>query len=225
MYVFVFGDIAKDDLRYIIDAFSKLDRESIKRVKKTDTKADVSKVRNVTEKMDVGQGKLSLGFRTNVPPSSKDYYKLMLYNSILGGGLHSKLFQNVREKEGLAYYVFSRLERFKGLMVISSGIEVKNKDKALKIIEKQLDDIKNGDISDYEYEASIKSIETGIESLKDSPLRIVDFFLSQHISGADESLNDMVENIKGIKKADIAEIAEKIKLDLVYFLEGLELEG
>jgi len=51
----------------------------------------------------------------------------LVYNSILGGGLHSKLFQNVREKAGLAYYAFSRLEKFKGLMVVSCGIEIKTK--------------------------------------------------------------------------------------------------
>ena len=70
--------------------------------------------------------------------------------------MHSKLFQNVREKEGLAYYVFSRLEKFKGLMVISSGIEIENKDKTIEIINKQLEDIAKGNITEYEYEAAQK---------------------------------------------------------------------
>jgi len=95
---------------------------------------NTGEVRNIIERVSVNQGKLCLGFRTNTPPGSKDYYKLLVYNSILGGGLHSKLFQNVREKAGLAYYAFSRLEKFKGLMVVSCGIEIKNKDKALEII-------------------------------------------------------------------------------------------
>ncbi|MGE4284275.1 MAG: insulinase family protein, partial [Clostridia bacterium] len=45
----------------------------------------------VEEKMDVAQGKLSLGFRTKVTPRDKDYYSLVVYNGILGGGPHSKL--------------------------------------------------------------------------------------------------------------------------------------
>jgi len=172
--------------------------------------------------VSVNQGKLCLGFRTNTPPGSKDYYKLLVYNSILGGGLHSKLFQNVREKAGLAYYAFSRLEKFKGLMVVSCGIEIKNKDKALEIIYKQLDEIKNGNISDYEYEASIKSIETGIKSLKDIQLQIVDFYLSQYIAETDDTPDDVIENVKKVTKKDVVDIAERIKLDTVYFLTSKE---
>jgi len=84
----------------------------------------------------------------------------------------------VREKAGLAYYAFSRLEKFKGLMVVSCGIEIKNKDKALEIIYKQLDEIKNGNISDYEYEASIKSIENRNQVLKGHPASDCGFYLS-----------------------------------------------
>jgi len=128
----------------------------------------------------------------------------------------------VREKAGLAYYVFSRLEKFKGLMVISSGIEIGNRDKAMEIIKNQLEDIKNGNISDYEYEASIKSMETGIKSLKDSQLQVVDFYLSQHIIGTDDGPNDMIEKIKQVTKKDVVDIAGKIQLDTVYFLTSLE---
>lgn len=222
VYVFVSGDIGDDGIKYIIDSLSKIKRGNIKSIDKAKVEIDVGEVRNITERVSINQGKLCLGFRTNTPSDSRDYYKLFVYNSILGGGLHSKLFQNVREKAGLAYYVFSRLEKFKGLMVISSGIEIKNKDKALEIIYKQLEDIKNGNISDYEYEASIKSIETGIKSLKDSQLQIVDFYLSQYISATNDSPDDIIENVKKVTKEDVADISKRIKLDTVYFLTSKE---
>ena len=75
------------------------------------------------ESMNVNQGKLCLGFRTNIAPSSADYYPLVVYNGILGGDVHSKLFRNVREKASLAYFAQSILEKYKGLMLIMSGIE------------------------------------------------------------------------------------------------------
>ena len=126
---------------------------------------------------------------------------MMVYNGILGGGIHSKLFQNVREKASLAYYAFSRLEKFKGLMVISSGIEMKNKDKALEIILQQLEEIKKGNISDYEFESTMKTIETGIKSLKDSQMQIVDFYLSQAVAGTKDSFDDIIDKgEKGDKK-------------------------
>jgi len=123
VYVFISGDVDDEGIKYIIDGLAKIKRGNVKSLAKTKVEVNTGEVRNIIERVSVNQGKLCLGFRTNTPPGSKDYYKLLVYNSILGGGLHSKLFQNVREKAGLAYYAFSRLEKFKGLMVVSCGIE------------------------------------------------------------------------------------------------------
>lgn len=218
IYVFVSGDINDEKIGYIIDKLKQIKRGEIKHIPPANVEKHVSQVREVIERMNVNQAKLSIGFRTNIEPNSDNYYKLMLYNSILGGGIHSKLFQNVREKNGMAYYVFSRLEKFKGLMVISSGIEISNKDKAYDVIVKQLEDMKNGNISDYEFEASIKSIETGIKSLKDSQLQIVDFNLSQIIAGTKDSPDDIIEKVKRVSRQDVMDIAKFIEMDTVYFL-------
>nr|WP_026073987.1 pitrilysin family protein [Acetivibrio cellulolyticus] len=218
VYVFISGDINEEQTTYVIDKLKQIKRGSVKTISPVSIESHVSKVREVTEQMNVNQAKLSIGFRTNVEPKTEEYYKLMVYNSILGGGLHSKLFQNVREKNGLAYYVFSRLEKFKGLMVISGGIEINNRDKAYDIIMKQLEDMKNGVISDYEFESSVKSIETGIKSLKDSQLQVVDFNLSQMIAGTKDSPDDIIERIKKVSRQDVIDIAKKIEMDTVYFL-------
>ncbi len=218
VYVFISGDINEEKTGYIIDKFKQIKRGKTKNLQEVSIESHVSKVREVTEQMNVNQGKLSIGFRTNTRPNSENYYKLMLYNSILGGGIHSKLFQNVREKNGMAYYVFSRLEKFKGLMVISGGIEINNKDKAYEVIMKQLEDMKNGNISDYEFESSVKSIETGIKSLKDSQLQVVDFNLSQTIAGTKDSPDDIIEKVKKVTRQDVMEIAKNIEMDTVYFL-------
>jgi len=168
--------------------------------------------------MSVSQGKLSLGFRTGTAPNDNDYYSLLVYNGILGGGIHSKLFQNVREKASLAYYAFSRLEKFKGLMVISSGIEIQNRKMAEDIIMDQLKEIENGNITDYEYSSTLKAIETGIKSLKDSQLHIVDFYLSQVVGGTEDTLDGIIGKIKKVTRQDVIDISKRIKLDTVYFL-------
>ena len=218
VYVFVSGDINDEKIGYIIDKLKQIKRGEIKNIQSANVEKHVSQVREVVERMNVNQAKLSIGFRTNIEPNSDNYYKLMLYNSILGGGIHSKLFQNVREKNGMAYYVFSRLEKFKGLMVISSGIEISNKDRAYDVIVKQLEDMKNGNISDYEFEASIKSIETGIKSLKDSQLQMVDFNLSQIIAGTKDTPDDIIEKVKKVSRQDVMDIAKYIEMDTIYFL-------
>lgn len=175
-------------------------------------------VRYVTETMDVTQGKLCLGFRTNIAPGSSEYRALMVYNGVLGGGINSKLFQNVREKASLAYYAYSRLEKFKGLMVISSGIELKNREKALEIILKQLEDIRNGIITEQELEGTVKNMVTGVQSLSDNQMSIVDFYLSQKLSGSDDTFEDIINSITSVTIADIVKAASNVVLDTVYFL-------
>ncbi|MGE4283697.1 MAG: M16 family metallopeptidase, partial [Clostridia bacterium] len=180
----------------------------------------VNSQNKVEEEMDVAQGKLSLGFRTKVTPRDKDYYSLVVYNGILGGGPHSKLFNNVREKMSLAYYVFSRLEKFKGLMLISSGIEIQNYEKALDEILKQVEQIRQGDISDYEYESTISSSINSIKSLADNALHMTDYYVSQLVGGTDDSFDELIKKISAVTKEDVVSVAQQIELDTIYFLKN-----
>ncbi|HEX2944602.1 MAG TPA: pitrilysin family protein [Clostridia bacterium] len=218
LQVYLAGDISDGDTKEVLDRLSGLKRGNMLQLGSGFIEKQPDKPRYVTEPMNVTQGKLCLGFRTNISPQSPAYTSLMVYNGVLGGGIHSKLFQNVREKASLAYYSKSMLEKFKGLMVISSGIEAKNKDKALDIILKQLEAIKSGEISDYELGATVKSMETSLKSLGDSQLNLVDFYLSQTVSGTWDNLTDIIDKIKQVTKEQIIDSARNIKLDTVYFL-------
>lgn len=83
-------------------------------------------VREIQEQMDITQGNLVMGFRTGTTSKNADYPAMLLMNGIFGGGLNSKLFMNVREKLSLCYYASSGLDRFKGIMLVSSGVDTKN---------------------------------------------------------------------------------------------------
>ncbi len=222
--IFITGELNDRDIEIMKGSLKNIKRTAQKALSTSIVKKFVDKVSYFEDKMDVNQGKLSLGFRTNITAKEDEYYSLLVYNGILGGGMHSKLFQNVREKAGLAYFVFASLEKFKGLMVIESGIDIKERDHAKELILKQLDDIQARKISDYELNATIKSIETGIHSLKDSQLQIVDFYLSQLIAGTHDTMEDVIEKTKGVTKQDVVKVSKKILLDTEYFLTAKELE-
>lgn len=216
--IFITGEMNESDLKYLKEKLNSISRLGVKRLYSGLLKKYPGRLKTVEEQMEVTQGKLSIGFRTQISSDDHDYYALLVYNGILGGGTHSKLFQNVREKAGLAYYAFAGLEKFKGLMIIASGIDIKNKDIAYDIIIKQLEAIKKGDITDYEFEATIKSLETGVNSLRDSQLQVVDFYLSQLISKTNDTLDTLSEKIKRVTKKDVIKVSKKIQPDTVYFL-------
>lgn len=170
--------------------------------------------------MEVNQGKIALGIRTNVDVTSEDYYKLLMLNGILGASPKSKLFENVREKASLCYYVFSRIDRFKSVMIISSGIEIKNYEKALNLILQQIEDIKNGKIDDIEYESAINYYKTALMAIYDSPRDLLSFYLNQALVGQIIEPKEVFENLKNVNIEDIKRIANRFELDTVYFLKN-----
>jgi predicted Zn-dependent peptidase len=109
-------------------------------------------------------------------------------------------------------------------MVISCGIDSANKDKAIEIILKQLDDIKNGKISDEELGASIKAMVTGVNSMRDSQMQIVDYNLSQLLAGTADSFDQLAEKFMKVGRDDIIRVSKEIELDTIYFLTSFEKE-
>jgi len=124
----------------------------------------------------------------------------------------------VREKASLAYYAFSRLEKNKGLMLISSGIEFNNKNKTLGIINQQLDDICQGKISDYEFDSTIKSLVNSFKEAADNPSMIISLYLDGIINGMQISTEEIIKNLYKVTKEDVINVAQKVNLDTVFFL-------
>lgn len=195
------------------------DREELFEVE-TKVIKDVHKVKTVTEEMDVSQGKLSLGFRTGVTANDGDYSALMLFNTAYGASTSSKLFLNVREKKSLCYYAASSNEKLKGVMAVTSGIEEKNFDIAREEILFQLDSIKKGQISDDEVLSAKKTITGSLTSLKDSPLSLEGFYLTQAICENNADVDDIIADVSKVTRDEIIAVSNKIKLDTVYFLKG-----
>ncbi len=218
-YAYISGQVDDSSIQRFMDSFLNLGRGDIKKIEPTCVQKDVKEVKRIDESMDVAQGKLCMGFRTHIEPSSPDYFPMVVYNGILGGDIHSKLFQNVREKASLAYYAQSVLEKYKGLMVIMSGIEAENRGKAEEIILKQVDDMKKGNISKEEISASLNALETGMKSMQDGQGTIVDFFLSQHLIESGEDFESMAEKFKSVTLDDVVRVAQNVQLDTVYFLK------
>ncbi|HBQ63408.1 MAG TPA: hypothetical protein DD727_00470, partial [Clostridiales bacterium] len=164
--------------------------------------------------------KLCMGFRTGIAPDSPRYPALLVFNSIFGdgGSLHSKLFTNIREKEALAYYIYSKLDRFNGLMLVSGGIDHKNRDKTVAMVQEQLQAVCRGEVSDYEISATRDRLDSSLEMVSDSPLSMVGFDLNKRLSGLDMDIEELRLKVRRVTLEEVQEVARGIRLDLVYFL-------
>lgn len=174
----------------------------------------------VSEAMDVTQGKLAIGILTNIEPTSEDYTALTVFNSVFGAGAHSKLFNNVREKLSLCYYASSQLERTKGIITVNAGIEFQNFQKAYDEIMVQLEEIRNGNISDEEFNASISALINMYNSYYDDQRAMATFSLGEKINGTNRTIAECIEATKKVTVEDVVRAAKKLQPDTVYFLKG-----
>ena len=182
-------------------------------------KKENKETKEIQESMEVTQGKLILGLDVNI--LDKDArYKIMIYNSLLGGSANSKLFQNVREKASLAYTASSSYYRFKNNIFINCGIDIPNYQKALEIIKKQIEDMKNGDFTEEEIENAKKGIIASIKTIDDEQDTEITYFFGQELSGTRTSLEEYIENIQKVRKSDVLEVAKQISINTIYFLKN-----
>jgi len=176
----------------------------------------------VVENMDVSQGKLNMGLATASSYADDDYPALLVYNGILGGFPHSKLFTNVREKASLAYYASSRLEGLKGLIFIQSGIEMHNFDRAQAIIEVQLKDLASGEISDDELNYTKDGLLNQYLLSDDYPLTGAMLQTYGRLSGRERNVQELLDGISAVTREDVIKVAQGVRLDTVYFLRDKE---
>lgn len=185
----------------------------------------VKKARRIGEKQDLEQAKICLGLRTYSTVRDADYPAALIYNGVLGAFPHSKLFRSVREKAGLAYDAHSYIENSRGLIIIGAGTEAKDVNRALKIIEAQLDEMRRGKISRDEMSKTRKALVTRLKSSVDSPLQLMHMNYSQKVNGVETRLDEWARKISRVTVADVREVARKTALDTVYTLMPRKAEG
>lgn len=175
----------------------------------------INEINTIKEKLDVTQGKLIIGMNVQC----KNKYAATMYNTILGGGANSKLFQNVREKASLAYYASSRYIRRKDAIIIRTGIELANYDKAIKVIKEQIEDMRKGNISDFEFESARTLILSSLKLIPESQEDIMAFDFDQDIFKENLTFEQYYKKIEEVTLDEIIEVAKQIKLNTIYYLE------
>ncbi len=212
------GEFDIDSLeKEIVSMFSFRNKE-ITQLPRESIYCNVTEVKEIIDKMDVSQGKIVMGYRTNIDVKTDDFIPMFMYSVILGSGVHSKLFMNIREKHSLCYSINSYLEKMKSIMFIAAGIEVSNFERTLDLIKKEVEDMNNGVISDNELEFAKKFVKNNLRSLKDSIWSLSDYYYNLSNQGRNESVEEFLEKIESITVDDIKRISSNIQLDTIYFL-------
>ncbi|MBE6948308.1 MAG: insulinase family protein [Ruminococcaceae bacterium] len=214
--------------RAVKEALASMPRQDVYKFLTTDVRYETvkPKVREYTEEMNVTQGKLIMGFRIGEAMKNPNYAALMVMNAVFGGCVTSKLFMNVREKLSLCYYASSSIEKHKGVMIVSSGVQPSDGEKAKAEIYAQLEAVKNGDIGQWELDGAKSAIITSLQTCLDDQYRLENYYLDSNLLGTVDCTPDIMAGlVDGITMEEVKKAADSVKADCVYFLTVKEQEN
>ena len=175
---------------------------------------------DITETLDVAQGKLCMGFTTPVTNRCAELPAMQMLNVIFGGGMTSKLFQNVREKMSLCYSIDASYYGAKGILLVNAGIDFDKEAIARQEILTQLEACRKGDITEAEMTAAREALLSSLRSVPDSPGSIENFTSTAALSGLVFSREGYMEAVQKVTLEDVVKCAGSVTLNTTYFLKG-----
>lgn len=223
--LYVVGDVDPKRVAAVAKKTFRFPRRRVRAIPATVVKAAADGMREHVERLEVEQGKLVLGCRTGSSWGHPDTFPLVVYNGLLGAFPHSKLFANVREREGLAYAVHSSLDHTKGLLFVTAGIDPAKYARCVQVIREQMADLEAGKISDDEWEKTQRTLVDRIRSREDSPSGKIGAFLEMSLNGKPMTGAEIIGGIGRVTREDVARVAKRVRPDTLFFLTRPEKAG
>jgi predicted Zn-dependent peptidase len=208
----------------VSEKFSEIVRENITDCSENSCLTPVKNAITVTENMDITQGKLVLGFTSEMHGTDRATVALSLMCDIFGGGPYSRLFNNVREKLSLCYYCAVGLTKIKGFLTVDCGIDPQNEEKAIKAICDQLFIMKKGMFTDFEFESAVKSMKDSLKAYYDSQATLDMWYSLKIFDENPPSPQELSDLISTVTKEEVCKAAKGIELHTVYSLRPCEVK-
>lgn len=221
--LYIVGDVKVDEVMDIVkETFTR--QHSREEAPIDIAHKEIEEVKEVTERQQINQAKLHIGYRTNVTIFDQDFTALQVFNGLFGAFPNSKLFKNVREKHSLAYYTASRLGAYNGIMIVFSGIAPDDNEKAQAIIDEQVEAMKQGDFTDEEIAEMKTLLLSNMKEALDSASAITEMLYNRHAANLEFNLNKSVERLEKVSRDEIITVAHKIEKDTIYVLTEEEVK-
>ncbi|MBQ9167781.1 MAG: insulinase family protein [Oscillospiraceae bacterium] len=220
--LFYVGSAAAEKVAVLLkNLFSHIERSYVNLPNQTPF-LDAGEGGETVEQMEVAQGKLCMGFVTPITNRDPQFGAIQLCNTILGAGMTSKLFMNVREKLSLCYSIGSGYHGSKGVITVSAGIDSKNMQVAKDEILRQLEACKAGDITLQELTAAKEAVYSSLRGTHDSPGAIEGYYSTANLSGLGMTPQQYMSVIQGVTAEQVAAAARTVRLHTTYFLKGVD---
>jgi predicted Zn-dependent peptidase len=146
-----------------------------------------------------------------VAAGHKDRYAVYALNSVLGGSVSSRLFQEIREKRGLSYSIYSFLSGYSdgGTITIYAGTQAREVERVLDLVCREIRKLAKQGIDSSELRRTKDQMKGGLMlSLESSHSRMNKLAKDELIAGAHTTLEDMLKEIDAVTEQQISRVAE-----------------
>ena len=220
---YVVGNIELDEIENYIDKYFKKLINNNKNPESYELNTKLLKEKEYIETINNEQSILVILSKLDKTTNYERYYVSSFLSYILGGGTSSKLFNTVREKESLCYYIYSNYRMFDNVLTINAGIDNTNYKKTVKLIKKIIKDIQKGNISEEEINNFKTLINNDFDAIDENARSLINYMIDVDTLKLDE-LDKRRELINKVTKKDIVNLSKKIKIQNIYLLEGVKNE-
>ena len=171
------------------------------------------------ETMDMVQAKLCLLFTAGRCTGAQEIAASRLAMALYGGSVTSRLFLNVREKQSLCYYCSSSYTSVTGCMMVDSGVEPANAQKAEAAILKELAQLCDGPITDEEMEDCRRGLLSSLESVEDSLSGLEGWYFAEIARGGPVSTPAQARAaLEQVTKEQVRQVLRQFTLSVSYLL-------
>ena len=160
---------------------------------------------------DIEQTHIVIGFN-GLANTDKDYYTLAIFSSILGGGMSSKLFQEVREKRGLVYSIYTMSSSYKnnGLFGVYAATSANKVEEVTDVVLSEIYKMKS-DITDKEFNRTKAQFESSLLMSRENNGTLCEQIVNQTmIFGRSFSNEEIMQKINAVTIDDVKKITDKI---------------
>lgn len=171
------------------------------------------------EEKKVQQSRVVMAFSGLPPYFSFSSFTAKVLNNMLGGDVHSLLFAEVREKQGLAYSVFSMYQSYLTLLIILAGVSPSKTDQAVTTIRDQIDKLKSGDFPDQLLQRSKEMTRSSLLAIDDDIISMLEYQVSGLFHGRSLSRGDALDLLAMVDRRQIIDLARKLEPVATYILQ------
>ncbi|PTI57868.1 peptidase M16, partial [Staphylococcus xylosus] len=216
--VYVVGNVDEQQVKSQIQTYFNINPFSFELSQFNPVGQDHNTPQVIVETDDVDQAKLNMGFKLPAKYGDPEYFAMIVFNVMFGGDPSSVLFNEVREKQSLAYSIHSQIDAKNGFLFVLSGVSTDKYEVAKETIVSEFEKFQQGDFEEEKIALAKKVILSQRQESHDRAKSIIEIINNNILLDEPMSEESYISGIQNVNKSDIQQLAQATTLDTIYIL-------